>query len=68
VCSLFFCFVEGWPLHTAQSFTSVTWWKSWLISSWHPVQNSAWLSFRMPSLFLDVGAVSGLGLLCHCYV
>jgi hypothetical protein len=43
----------------------VTRWKSQLLASQPPVRESAWRSCWMPSCFLDVAAVSGLGPFYH---
>jgi hypothetical protein len=46
----------------------VTWWKTWLNTSWAPVQKSARWSCWMLSCFLDVAALLGLSPLYRCCI
>jgi hypothetical protein len=62
-----FSFVsEGANPSTGSSHSvPITRWKTRLLTSWPPVRRSAWQSCWMPSCFLDIAAISGLGPLCH---
>jgi hypothetical protein len=63
VCS-FAWIVAGSSIMPLHPFFAA-WWKTWLLASRSPVHESTWLSCWIPSCFLDIATLSGLGWPCH---